>query len=124
MKLLRNSLDGQDRVDTLAERVVEWVFVASGEWSESPWHQGNVAYHLGRSEDGQVYVLSMEDIAMPEDDSDVEDFDSAEPVNVAALVDARDLTPEQAVRALIAAVRKHGGKKIESFDELGEFPLD
>ena len=119
MKILHNARDGQNRIDELADLVVKWEFVGSGEWSESPFHQGDAAYYLGYSNDGRVYVLSISDLPASDDD-DQDEYES----NVAAATEAGESTPDQVVNKLIGSVREYGGKFIESYDQVGDFGLE
>ena len=118
MRLLHYKHDGQEQIDALLSLIVEWSFVARGEWSESPFHQGDIAYYIGSSGDARVYILSVHELA---DQSEEDDSDFV--TNVAAAVDAAGEDVGLVVNRLIAAIRLNDGKHIETYTEIGDFDL-
>lgn len=118
MEIRHRDLDGQNLIDDLAELVVRWEFVARGEWSQSPMHEGVAEYHLGYTSDGRIYVLRVDEV----DQSDPPNAPGGQ--HVAAAVDARGEDPNDVVRELIESLWQFGGKCIESYDAVGEFDLD
>lgn len=118
MRVLHCKLDGQEPIDALLGLIVEWTFVARGEWSESPFHQGDIAYYLGSSADARVYVLSLNELA-----ERGEEDDSVFVTNVAAAVDAAGEDVRHVVNELIAATRLNDGHHVD-YTEIGDFDLD
>jgi hypothetical protein len=100
-----------------------WEFIAKGETSETPYNQWVCAYWLGKSADGSVYALRMDDFGDP-DDLTKKGEPRAARCRVVAVFDKPDTADEsEIVRRLLAVYRKHGGKWIELFHDSGRFDL-
>ncbi len=101
----------------------EWEFIAKGEASESPFHQWDCAFYLGRSRDRSVYALQIIDFGDPDNRDPSEDEEGFE--KVVAICHEPDTDDENLiVQQLLSTYKKHGGKYIELYHDVGRFDLD
>lgn len=108
-------------VEEFAGQVTEWEFIASGEGSESPFHQWRCAFHLGRIGDGTAYALQLHDFGDPNEEYE-DDEPFVEVVAVATGVAGED--KNEVLRAVMDAYVQSGRKYIETYDEIGDFDVD
>jgi hypothetical protein len=108
-------------IDDVQARLTDRVFIASGDGSDSPYHQWRCAFHLGRTPDRSAYGLILLDYGdLDDDDYDGED---AYVETVAVATDVAGWQESEIVQALLKAYRDAGGKYIDTFDEVGDFDL-
>jgi hypothetical protein len=102
----------------------EWELIAKGETSQTPFNQWVRAFYLGKSADGSVYALRMDDYGDPDDRTKAGD-PRAPRCHVVAAFDRPGTDDEnEIVRRLLAVYQKHGSKWIEGYHERGRFALD
>jgi hypothetical protein len=120
MNLILRDADAA-RVDTAAQGIRKWEFVASGVASESPYHQWKCAFYLGRGSGGTTYVLRLHDFGDPDEEYE-DDEPYIEPVALAC--DAGGIEVDEVVRTLLEEYRAAGGKYIEEYEDIGPFEID
>jgi len=102
----------------------QWELVARGEAYETAFKHRVYAFRLGKSGDGSVYALRMDDYGDP----DVHTKKGEPPASrrrVVAVLDGPGPDGENdIVRRLLATYRRHGGRWIERCYERGRFALD
>lgn len=83
-----------------------WTFLMSGEWSQSPYHQGRVQFYVRKSEDNRDWaILSYGFVKRI--------------VVVASFI--HPVTVEVASGIMLHVLRKRRGEYIEFFEKFGKF---
>ena len=118
-----------------------WELVASGIWSEGPYHTGHIAYYLTRTTSG-IWILdevtrNTELDGVTEDDVEadalnddqlqsmwgmsLEEAQSQEHRHIVAILEEApdDLSAKDAAKLLYEHVSKNGGKVIDEIDDVG-----
>jgi len=86
-----------------------WQFLASGEWSQSPYHQGSHTFHIRH--DPKQYYWSLLSIGFPN--------------RVIAVAHTPETQQLEAVAvAMLRAIREDDGDYIDILDSTGEFDRD
>lgn len=86
----------------------KWSFLVLGEWSQSPWHQGDLKFSIRSSEDRKYWAL----------------LSSGFPnriVAVAHFIDGTNL--ETAGAQMLKALREQGGGYIDAVHEYGDIDI-
>jgi hypothetical protein len=101
-----------------------WKLIAKGETSEAHFRRRVLAFYLGKSADGSLYALRLDDHGDP-NELTKKGVPRAPRCRVVAVIDGPRTDDENAiVRRLLATYRKHGGKWIDGCYERGPFALD
>lgn len=82
-----------------------WIWVASAEWSESPWHAGKVQFYAAKARHGERWALLSVDF----------------PPRVAAVAEAdHDLKFEDIVGFMLRKLHADGGEYIELLHDFND----
>ena len=90
-------------------RWAEEYFIARGEWSQTPFHQGDVRFHVSRSSDHRTWALK--EIGFP-----------------TRMVAVAETTPDEPLELIAAEMMRqaqlHGGSYIEIPELVGDIDQD
>lgn len=86
-----------------------WNFLLSGEWSQSPYHQGKVEFHYRNTKDLRNWAILS--IGFPKRIAVVATFD--EPTEL-----------EKACSILLKTLKRRGGEYFDCIDDTGDFDYD
>jgi hypothetical protein len=101
----------------------QWKLIAQGEASETPYHQWDCAFWLGRSADGSVYALRMDDYGDPDVLTKRGERYAPRCRVVAAYDQPGTFDESEIARRLMAVYEEHGGKYISLYHWRGRFDL-
>lgn len=103
-----------------------WEFVVSGEASQTPMHEWNCGFMLGREKRGNGYALKLLEYGCGDESGFDDDDEDQGPYMELAAVMIDPAKPDESwiARRLIKEYRDAGGKYIEMIHECGEFDLE
>jgi len=87
----------------------KWTFLVSGEWSQSPYHQGNISFYIRSSDDNRYWAL----------------MSGGFPRRIIAVADApEDTRLEIAGGEMMRMVRAQDGDYIDLVHESGDIDFE